>query len=332
TPLQARSHLGRMEGTVMRRLNAVWKGVTCALTCALPLLVVRPAPAGAQPRPASVGPFAYVVNLAQQFGTVDLGTGAFQPIGPGTPEGDIGLVPGPNGSLLALTFSGRLATINPATGETVRRVATGLTDCTTPASPCGPTSANALARLGGAVYATDYRNRLYTLDPLTGATIRIGSTGLPAVPFIPLTTATDGSLNVFDETLFGVGSRLYATFDAITFDPATATVTSVVIAPSLYWIDPLTGGTTRIGATTLGLGATTQVDGIWYAVNDVTGQLDTLDLATGSTTVIRDLDPAVGVIFGASPAPAAVPEPASMALVAVGMAGMVVLRRRSRPS
>ncbi|HEY0778044.1 MAG TPA: PEP-CTERM sorting domain-containing protein [Gemmatirosa sp.] len=32
----------------MRRLTPVWKGLTCALTCALPLLVVRPAPAAAQ--------------------------------------------------------------------------------------------------------------------------------------------------------------------------------------------------------------------------------------------------------------------------------------------
>src|SRR6201999_1813676 len=45
--------------------------------------------------PASASVLAYVVN-GQQFGSVDLGTGAFNPIGPGTPQGAAGLVPGPN--------------------------------------------------------------------------------------------------------------------------------------------------------------------------------------------------------------------------------------------
>jgi len=45
---------------------------------------------------------AYVVNANSQFGTVDLGTGAFQQIGPDMPEPGTGLVPGPNGSLLTL--------------------------------------------------------------------------------------------------------------------------------------------------------------------------------------------------------------------------------------
>src|ERR1039458_6893843 len=68
--------------------------------------------------PASAGTLVYVVNNSQQFGTLDLATGAYQQIGPNTPEGETGLVPGPNGSLLTLTFSGNLDSINPATGVT----------------------------------------------------------------------------------------------------------------------------------------------------------------------------------------------------------------------
>ena len=47
----------------------------------------------------------YVINLAQQFGTVNLTTGAFNPIGPGLLEGSGGLIPGPGGTLLTLTDS-----------------------------------------------------------------------------------------------------------------------------------------------------------------------------------------------------------------------------------
>src|ERR1700733_10465631 len=117
---------------------------------------------------ASAGPIVYVVTGNQQFGTVNLATGAFTQIGPNTPEGEDGLVPGPNGSLLTLTFSGNLDSINPATGLTSVIGATGLADCSNfPVSPCGPTSANELAVYKGTIYATDISNNLYTVNPLT---------------------------------------------------------------------------------------------------------------------------------------------------------------------
>jgi hypothetical protein len=54
---------------------------------------------------ANASPLVYMVTGNQQFGTVDLATGAFAQIGPNTPEGDDGLLVGPNGSLLTLTSS-----------------------------------------------------------------------------------------------------------------------------------------------------------------------------------------------------------------------------------
>jgi hypothetical protein len=88
----------------------------------------------------------YVIsfNLAtcnQQFGTVDLGTGAFQQIRSDAGQEYRGLVPVSNGSLLTLGFDGNLTSINPVTGLRTVIGPTGLSDCSTPSSPCGPRSA-----------------------------------------------------------------------------------------------------------------------------------------------------------------------------------------------
>src|SRR4051794_37885295 len=86
--------------------------------------------------PASAASILYVVNGSQQFGTVDLETGAFHQIGPNLPVASTGLVLKPDGSLLPLTNGGDLASINPGNGATAVIGATGLVDCTSDASPC----------------------------------------------------------------------------------------------------------------------------------------------------------------------------------------------------
>ena len=60
----------------------------------------------------------YAVSTGQQFGTLNLDTGGFHQIGPNLPGETSGLVPGPNGGLLSLSFSGNLNSINPANGVT----------------------------------------------------------------------------------------------------------------------------------------------------------------------------------------------------------------------
>ena len=78
-------------------------------------------------------------------------------------------MPGPNGSLLSLTASGDLESINTSTGAT---------------TIIGPTGFGAnvgdLAVVGGVLYATDGNSNLYTVNPLTGAANLIGPTGVPA--------------------------------------------------------------------------------------------------------------------------------------------------------
>jgi hypothetical protein len=242
----------------------------------------------------SAGASVYIVNGSQQFGAVDLGTGAFQQIGPNgpqTPDGYLGLMPGPNGSLLTLTYSANLDSINPATGVATLVGATGLSECTTPASPCGPTTILTAGASAGKFYATDVQNRLYGINPLTGAAALIGSTGIPPVPFIPGSSNPDGTVNFYDQVL---------------------------------QIDSSTGLAMLIGPTALGIGGVANVNGAYYAFNDMTNQVLALDIANGDTSFVSNFDPAAGVVQGASP----VPEPASIALAGIGIIAFGVCRRR----
>jgi PEP-CTERM motif len=280
------------------------------LLIALPLFALR----------ASADSAVYVVTQNQQlgtqfFGTVDLGTGAFHQIGPESSEFQAGLVSGPNGVLLTLGASG-LNTINPASGLI---------------TPVGPTglgeSQNSLGSLGGKLYATDLNHNLYTIDAATGAAHLIGSTGIPAVTFIPGTPNADGTISIFNESLFSVNGKLYATFDTDTFDPSVPVITPVIDA-KLYQINPETGAAALVGPTTLLITASLELNGTAYSFvgdADAFSHVASLNLANGGTTPVSNVDPAAGLVFGASP----VPEPGSIALTGIGiMATLLCLRRR----
>lgn len=277
---------------------------------------------------ASAAPLVYAVTGNQQFGAINLATGAFSQIGPDTPEADTGLVAGPMGSLLTLTTSGNLDAINPVTGVTTVIGPTGLADCSTSSSPCGPKSANFLSSLGGTIYATDFQNDLYKINPATGAATLIGLTGVPPVTFIPFGSPNpDGSFNFLGGGLFSAGGNLYETFDTGTKNFKTGAITPV-IPDNLYQIDPATGKSTLIAPTAFGLGAVVPLNGTAYGFNNATRQLVTLNLTNGSTTFVSNVDPAAGLIFGAAPSP--VPEPGSIGLAALGIAALGVNRLRKR--
>ena len=283
--------------------------------CSLPLFVL--------------GNSVYVSDTAR-LGTVDLATGAYHQIGPDFPDVSQGLAYAPDGSLLTMGFDGYLNSINPSTGVMTRIGFSGFSDCSTPASPCSSNSVNTLASFGGQTYVTDFQNRLYSLNTSTGAATLIGATGIPAIPFTPLSPNMDGTTNVYDEALFAADGKLYATFDAGRLNFSTGDLT-IVIDGALYQIDPTTAQTTFIGPTNVfGLGAAAELNGTTYAFLDATHELAMLDLLTGAPTVVGQFDEGAGILSAAI----AAPEPATTALAGLGMAALVAFRwvRRRSPS
>jgi hypothetical protein len=256
---------------------------------------------------ASAGPLVHVVTFAGQFGTVDATTGAFTQIGATTSDPLGGLVPGPNGSLLGVTYGGNLDSVNPGTGAISVIGATGL-------GPALATAALTTGELNGTVYETDGSNNLYTINTMTGIASLIGPTGMPPCPSI---TNPD---DIADEALFGVGGKLYATFDGFNF-----ITNAVVDAPQLYQINPTTGVATLIGPTTFGIDAALQVNGTVYGFTAANTVLS-LNVANGSTTFVTNYDSSALDITGAAPTP----EPGSSALIGAGIAAILISRRRRR--
>jgi hypothetical protein len=270
---------------------------------------------------AFADPLFYVVTQNQQsgtqlFGTADPVTGPFTQIGPTVPIGEVGLVSGPGGSLLTVDYSGNLDSINPGNGALNVIGATGL-----------GVNIAAFGELGGNLYATDLANNFYRVDPSTGAGQLIGATHFPVIPFVPGTPNPDGTINIYNETLFSVGGKLYATLDADIFDPGVPVITPVVDA-KLYQIDPSTGSATPVGPTELLITSAVDSEGIVYGFAgnaEAQSHSLTLDIATGKTTFLTNLDPAAGLISGA----VATPEPASLALAAFGI-GLIIFWKLRR--
>jgi hypothetical protein len=253
-------------------------------------------------------PLVYVltnnpVTGAAGFGAVHVGSGAFVQIGSTLPS-DLGhaLAPTQGRSLLSMAYSGNLYSIDPRTGTASVVGATGLGDCTTPTSPCGPDSANTLVLNDGKYYAIDFSQNLYSLDPATGATKLIGPTGVPKVTFVPLSIdPSNGKLDVYDESLFSFRGKLYANFDSGQVDLTTGAVTAV-IAPALYEIDPKSGVTRKIASTDLGLLTIVNVNDTIYAFDSINDRFVTVDPETGRTQAVSNLDPSAGFVCGATPA------------------------------
>ena len=113
-----------------------------------------------------------------------------------------------------------------------------------------------------------------------------------------------------------MGDKLYATFDSFDVDVSLTppTVAHVHVVPALYRIDPATGLATFVAKTDLQIGALVEAGGKLYGFEGVLdgfnwtydvpighSELVTVNLATGKTNVLTDVDHSIGVIFGAVP-------------------------------
>ena len=242
----------------------------------------------------------YVVTSNQQFGTVDLASGVFHQIGPITPEGQANLVWGPQGVLYSLNFSGNLEKIDPATGAVTVIGPTGL-----------GLNGFDLAGVRGQLFVTDFSNNVYAVDSQTGAATLLAATGMPPDPSIPFTFNADGTMNLCDEAFYGIGGQLYAIFDSFTLDPGTLAINATVPA-GLYQVDPSSGLATYIAPTDMNLGSMVVVGSHVYAFKWITTAFTEfgpqpqsaaywLDLTSGATTFVSNIDPAAGGITGAAP-------------------------------
>jgi len=87
-----------------------------------------------------------------------------------------------------------LDAIDPFTGHTSVVGATGLGDCFTPTSPCGPNSALWIGLINGHYYVTDFANKPVFSGPQDSRYQLIGPTGIPGITFPPFSENPDGSV------------------------------------------------------------------------------------------------------------------------------------------
>jgi hypothetical protein len=125
---------------------------------------------------------------------------------------------------------------------------------------------------------------------------------MPQITFVPLSIdPSNGKLNVYDESLFSLGGKLYANFDSGQVDLSNGSETAV-IAAALYEINPETGHARTIAPTELGLLTIVNVNGTVYAFDVIHDRFVVLDLTTGRTKAVSNLAPAAGFVCGATPA------------------------------
>jgi hypothetical protein len=218
-------------------------------------------------------PLAYSVNFSGQFGLIDIGTGAFTPIGKGlanTPDGIAGAPGGP------------FYTVDSVTGHLLRLETDGkVTDVgDTHSGPnMGPNGISVIGSLSdGTLYALDFSNRLYRINRKTAAMKLIGL--LPTLPAQEL--QYDGNMTT---SLNGNRDKLFFTIE-IAEGPGK-------VGPNLYVIDPSTLAVSAFRLTlpsrVIGSGL---VNGMFYLFTDE-GDIVKLDTAKYEATAVSAYDSGV---------------------------------------
>ena len=240
---------------------------------------------------AWAAPIVYAVSDSQQFGTFDLGTGAFSQIG-STPDLLYGIVYTSAG-LQGLTADGRLVNINSSNGALTTVGNTGL-----------GVSTNVITGLNNNLYTLATNGNLYTINASTGAPTLVGSTGLPTI---------DPNNDDWNASLTSINGSLYYTIQNL----------STNFGPSLYRINPGTGAAQLVGSTQGDLNAAVFAGGVYYATSSAS--VFSINAGTGAATTLSPIGAGVTPLYGL----ASVPEPGSLVLMGAGLASLLVARRMS---
>ena len=249
----------------------------------------------------------YVTGAGNEFGTLDVTTGAFTSITTTAPM-LTGLTFAPGGTLYGVDIDGNdLYTINTTTGALTAIGSTGLV---------GTTVVGLASASNGALFLLDQdtntsNSSLYTLDPATGAATLKGALG-----------------NASSGTLAFLGNTLYESDDEPSaMNPLASDVLNV--------LDPSTGTAAPIGMGTgaqfvYGLAA---VNGTLYGFDD-NKNIMTIDPSNGTANFLGTYAlPNGDSIYAATFPIAAVPEPSAFALmVGMGATGAGFLSRRRKQS
>ena len=226
------------------------------------------------------------------FGTIDLTTGAF------TVLGNVGLTPAGlgvyGGSLYAESYDsyGTLYQVNPTDGVLTTIGSSGVYF----EGGFGST----LTGLYGLGYASGgVTLDLFSINPSNGAATDLGSSGL--------TLGVWRDLSTNSSTLyFGNGADLYT-------------------------LNTTNGSATLVGpfGDFASIGALVTMGGVLYGGDQGNGTIDTINTSTGAATIVSG---PIGNIWGLAPyslsSPNGTPEPGSVFLLAVGIAGLMAAKKK----
>jgi hypothetical protein len=239
------------------------------------------------------GPIDYMVSSAGQFGTVDLGTGAFTSIGVAdlSELEDITRIPG--GPLYAMDNSSDLRTINVSDGTTT---VIGVSGNGILGLKEDPTN--------GTLYGFT-KTDLYAINPTTAAATHVGAFG------VTLSGAFDGAFDSSGHFFVEGSSTLYS----VDKSTALATLIGTVSGFSLQAMDFENGllyaSTSNTGGPIITVDPTTAI-GKLVADQDaaIKGTIFAMATASNPTTT------------------SAIPEPTTLILFGIGIVGLLGCRAR----